>query len=447
MALGPKTVPERAPNPAGDLITRESVLGLSERLAEPVWLREKRLYAWEQYQAAPPPRWQRGVRGWWVTDLATLRLETMAAFGDAGVETALPEVGPEKDDQWAGVIAHRNATTAQSRLARELRQSGVYFADLSSAVHEQPELVRHYMDRLVMPDEGKFQALAAALWSNGVFVYVPEGVEVALPLRSLLSLESPDLALSRRTIIVAERASRVTYVEGLLSPACATGSLSAATIEVYVGAEAHLTYAVSEEWGDSISSVIRRRAQVEREGHLDWFVAYLGGGVSRTKGDTVLAGPGATTSTVGLFFADKRQRLDLDYCTSHDAPHTEGDTLLSGAVKDGAHAAFTGNVIVSRRAPQAQSRLASRTLTLGGEARVDALPSQEVQAGDARISHSATAEKLAEEQIFYLMTRGLSRQQATTTLVRAFFEPALASLPLEQLRERVERTIVEKLQG
>jgi len=424
-----------------NLVGQEAVLALSRRLDEPEWLREQRLDAWEVFLRSPAPRWQRGIKGWWLTDLTALRLERMGVYAAPAGSNAAPR--PSRS--LGGALSFRNSVAVGASLAPDLADQGVLFAALPSAVRDYPELVERYLGRLVHASEGKFAALAAALWSNGLFVYVPAGVTARLPLRVQARLEAPGLAQSWRTVVVAEPGSRVTLIEELGSTTAASSSLFATTAEVYVGEGASVDYVTMEEWGRGISSLAAKRALVERDGRMRWIAAYVGGDMIRSIADTTLAAEGATVESLGLFFAGERQHLDLNASTTHEAPHTAANMLLNGAVKDAAHAAFAGTIRVQRPAQGAESYLGSHTLALGEAARVDVVPSLEIEANDVHVSHGATAGKLDEEQLFYLMSRGLSRRQAASVLVRGFFEPILARIPPAGVRARLERAVERKM--
>ncbi|MHB9092262.1 MAG: Fe-S cluster assembly protein SufD, partial [Chloroflexota bacterium] len=410
---------------------------------EPGWLRQQRLAAWAEFERAPAPRYTRGIKGWWATDLTSLRLEHLRSFAPANPSLQGPRLGA-LGDRLAGRAVFRNSDTAALLLGETAARQGVVLSDLTSAVREHPDLVRRYLGSLVSPSEGKFAALALALWSNGVLLYVPAGVTVDLPVQLKIGLESPALALAWRTLVVLESGASVTLVEETASPRRAGGSLFAGATEIHLGEGARLIYAVTERWDHGVSSLTSKRARLERDANLRWFSAHLGAELTRNLAETTLAGTGASLESLGMFFAAERQHIDLSARTVHEAPHTTANILLNGAVKDAAHAAFAGTIRVERSARGAASYLGSHTLTLSDEARVDAVPSLEIEQNDVRVSHGSTAGKLDEEQVFYLMTRGLSRRQATRTLVRGFFEPVLSRLPLKALRECVERDLERK---
>ncbi len=441
--MAPRNSGQTAGVLGGHAVSFDAVLALSRYLNEPAWLRDARRAAWGQFLAAPPPRYERGIKGWWVTDLTSLRLERMAPFAPAAGR--LPAAAARQPADVAGSLVLANSQTQRATLARELAEQGVVLSDLPSAVRELPDLLANYLGRLVLPAEGKFAALTAALWSNGTFLYVPAGVDVQLPLRVAVSVASPQLALSHRTVVVAERGSKVTLVEDLGSVPAAGGSLFASAVELFVGPGSSLTYVSTQAWEHGVSCLRSRCARLERDARLVWVDSYLGGELLRDTTGTRLSGDGASAESLGLFFAGERQHMDITSYTHHESPRTAANLLLNGAVKDAAHAAFAGTIRVERGGHGANSYLGSHTLTLSDEARIDAVPSLEIEANDVRVSHGSTAGKLDAEQLFYLLTRGLSRTQATRMLVRGFFEPVLTRIPLADVRDRVERLVERKV--
>ncbi|MHB1133644.1 MAG: Fe-S cluster assembly protein SufD [Chloroflexota bacterium] len=422
---------------AAGLVDKEIVVELARRRGEPGWLAEQRLAAWEGFERAPAPRWQRGIKGWWITDLTAVRMERLRPLTEVGAAVA-PENAP------TGELRFADAALATSAFPAEWREQGVYFGDLAGAVREHPDLLEPYLGRLASYEDDKFASLAAALWGNGVFLHVPAGVALAAPLRVVLELAADAAFLGWRTVIVAERGSSVSLWEDRYSSDAAAGSLFSALLEIYVGENASVAYSASEEWQRGVPAMGRAQARVESNGRLHWFSAQLGGETARATAQVSLAGPGASLDMAGLFYGEARQHLDLTSSVEHEAPRTTASVVWRGVVKDAAHAAFAGTLRVPAQAQGTESHLTSHTLTLSDEARVDVVPSLEIAANDVQVGHGAAAGKLDEEQVFYLMSRGLPRAQAVRLLVRGFFEPALSRLTRPDARERIERAIEGK---
>ncbi len=416
--------------------------GAVERVArrrnEPAWLREQRLAAWREYERSPEPRWQRGIKGWWLTDLSRLRLEGLrpVLFSPSVTGLSLPQ-------GTAAALRHQESGVGVAE-ARDWAARGLYVADLARAVRERPLLVGRYLGGQAGVAGDRLLSLAAAFWGSGVFLYVPEGLRVDLPVDVSANFTTPAALLGWRTVVVAEPGSSVTLSEEFLG-AEGTGALLGAFSEIYVGAGASVTYATLAGHGASNTVLAQRRAIVKQDGQLNWFAANWGGATVREVSEIRLSEPRARLEMTGAFFADGGQQFDGTATVVHEAKQSAAEILLRGVVKDAARAAFAGTIRVPAGAQQVESHLASHTLTLSDQARVDVVPSLEIAANDVRVGHGAAAGKLDEEQVFYLMSRGLTRDQAIRLLVRGFLEPALTRLPLAAARERVERAVEGKI--
>ncbi|MBA2565882.1 MAG: Fe-S cluster assembly protein SufD [Gemmatimonadetes bacterium] len=384
-----------------------------------MWLRERRLRAWDVYAALPVPDTR--SEAWRYTDLSRI------PWTDAET-TSGPPPPPEP-------------TALDPRLA----SAGVVFTDIATAVRRHETLLEpHLLRAAVEPGLGKFAALHAALLDGGTFLYVPPDVEVELPLRTLRTMPRDGAAAFPHTLIVADRNSRVTYVEESSSPTLPRLAVNCAAIEILARAGATVRIVTVQEWGRHVFHYGLQRARVERDATVRSLVVTLGGRLARAEIQSLLEAEGGTSEMLGLYLADADQHVDHHTLQLHQAPHTNSDLLFKGALWGRARSAFSGLIKVSKGAQRTDAYQKNRNLLLSAEARADSLPNLEIEADDVRCSHGATIGRADELQIFYLMSRGLTREAAERMLVLGFFEEVLARLPLEDLRERLRSSIRRK---
>ena len=416
----------------------------AERLAagEPQWLRERRLAAWEVYEQTPLPTTQ--VEEWRYTDVAMLKLDEVRLeeeSGDApsGPAAELLATGSEA----AGRALQVGARLVEVECAEELRAKGVVIADLATAAREHPELVEPYLGTRAVPaDLGKFAALNGALWTGGVLVYVPRGVHVEQPIRVGRWLGRAGVAVLPRTLLVADEGSRVALVETFASPDFDAPALSCGVVEVYARSGASVQYVGLQRWGLGVRHISTQRTIAERDANLDTLVVNLGASVARVDLAARLEGPGARSDMLGLYFANGEQHFDHNTRQDHVVPHAHSDLLYKGALYDRAHTVFRGLIKVHPKAQRTDAYQQNRNLLLSPEARAESLPNLEIEADDVRCSHGATVGHLDEEEMFYLMSRGLPRRAAERLVIFGFFGEVLERLPLpgvvEELRAAIE---------
>ncbi|MEN8376686.1 MAG: Fe-S cluster assembly protein SufD [Gemmatimonadota bacterium] len=386
---------------------------------QPDWLREARLAAWETYLATPMPTTKQ--EEWRYTKVSQLGLDEVT-FG-AGDEGAAVRIGFEE----------------------EYAAKGVILTDLATAAREQPELVREYLGRAVSADAGKFQALNGALWGAGVFLYVPRGVRLEHPVRVRRSIERGGVALLPRTLIVAEEGSQVAYVDEFASSDLDEPALSIGAVEVFAKQAAQVQYVGLQRWGRGVRHLSQLRTIAERDANLDTLVVNLGASVARVDMAASLEGPGARSDMLGLYFAHDDQHFDHNTRQDHVSDHATSDLLYKGALYDATRSIFRGIIKVFPGAQRTDAYQTNRNLLLSGKARADSLPNLEIEADDVRCSHGATVGQLDAEEMFYLRSRGLSKEEAERLVIFGFFGEVLERLPLpgvvEELREAISRKI------
>ncbi|HYP40505.1 MAG TPA: Fe-S cluster assembly protein SufD [Chloroflexia bacterium] len=430
-------------------LTREGVLALSERGDEPQWLRESRLEGWRAFEEMPLPRWTKGIAQWWTTDVSALDLTTLSAYVPANrtAEEARSTVSLEGESEQEGcLLVQINSEVAYLQVPESVKAQGVIFLSLEDAVREHPELVQKYLHKLVAPNKDKFAALHSALWSGGVFLYVPEGVTVEQPVHVVYRLDTPGAVALGHTLIVTERGANVRYIEEFHSDEMhGNQALHSGVIEVVVGEEAKVEFTSMQEWGRNVYSFATRYATVDKGGLMHWVIGEVGAKLIKAHAETQLLGMGAKTLTRGICFPDGDQHYDNTSNTHHAAEDTFGDILFKGALRDVSRLGFEGIIKVDHGAQRTDSYLTMNTLFLSEGARANSIPGLEILADDVKCSHGATVGTVQEQEVFYLMSRGISRIEAEKLIVGGFFEPVIEEMPLESVRQRLRDIVQHKV--
>jgi Fe-S cluster assembly protein SufD len=436
-----------APTPAAASgLTRAAVEAHSARLSEPAWLRELRLAAWAAYERLPLPSVTH-AEAWRRTNISGLPLD---AFGPSDGGRALAPVPSAIDGhvaERAGLLVHSDGAPATAVNTDAGSARGVIFSDLSAAIGSHPDLVReHLMSTVGDWETHKLRALHVALWSAGTFVFVPAGVEVALPLVARRWVGTGGAAVLPHTLLVAGEGSKVTLVDQYGSAAGGARTMACGATELILQAGAQVRYVAFQDWGAptwEVGSLIR--AHLHRDATLHSLVVALGGALVKADVESLLLGPGASSEMLGIYFGAGEQHLDFHTLQEHRAPHTHSDLLYKGAVKDRARAVFAGLIRVDWGAQKTNAFQANRNLILSPGARSDSIPKLEIMANDLRCTHGSATSRLNEEHIFYLMSRGLTREQATFMIVEGFFADVLDRIPLERVRAHLQQRIAEKM--
>ena len=433
--------------------SRSAVEELSRSKGEPAWLLEKRLQAWEIYEKLPAPLGRRG-------DLGTLRMFSNFRFQDlspytpATTNASLPtainrSLQQAVVSQRSGLVIQHNASIIHTELAENLRQQGVILTDLESAVREYPELVqKHFMTNCVPVDTDKYTALHAAFWSGGIFLYVPKGVEITDPILTQIWVDQPASATFSHTLIIADEQSSVRFVQELDSDGTdPRASLLHSISEVYAQNAAHVEFSNLQDLGQNIWHITHKNAVHEKDGSTTWVLADLGSKVMLSNIGVDLAGNGTAGELVGVFFTDHDQRYSIKTLSHHNALNTNAETLVHGVLTGASRVEFDGMIRIEPGAQQTASFLSDHTLLLSDECRAESIPGLEIGANEVSASHGATTGKIDEEQLFYLMVRGIPQDEAERIIVQGFFEPVLQRIPLETLRIRLRRSIIQRMRG
>ncbi len=429
-------------------LTREMVEQLSAAKNEPAWLLNARLTAWELYDTLNMPSMQ--SEAWRRTDYTTIRWEQAGRVvhgTSAGLEAIPAEnLAPLIGEAQGGLIAAVDGKIVHSELSEALKAQGVIFCDFETAVREHETLFRkHLMTTAVHPDEDKFAAMHAALWTHGVFLYVPRRTAVELPLHSLFYNTTGGLSLGH-ILVVLEEGAQVTYLHEYLSAEAPEHLAYVGMTELIVGERANLRYVALQDWAGNANDIRHERARAAAGAQLDWIIGTMGGRFVKQFAEIELDGDGAFGRMSGLFFADGHQFFDHDTQQNHNAPHTTSDLLFKGALKDEARTVWQGMIKVLPHAQKTDGFQANRNLLLSPEARADSIPGLEIEANDVRCTHAATVGRLEDEPIFYLMSRGMTRQDAERLIVAGFFDPIMQRIPFEEVRARLTAHIETKLE-
>ena len=443
-------------------LTRHAVEELSRQKAEPEWMLQKRLQAWESYERMETPLGRRG-------DMGTLR-----QFSNFKFQRLTPYAPPRRDainlvptieqslhgegtsDSRAGLIVQHNSSVVHTELDERLKQRGVILTDLESAVRDHPDLVQQYfMTKCVPVESNKYTALHAAFWSGGIFLYIPQGVEIEDPILAQIWIDSPASAIFAHTLIIADEQSSVRYVEEYTSSDGRdksgpyvegdVPSLVDSVTEVYVKNAAHVEFSNLQDLGSHVWNIANKNAFHEKDGSTTWVLADLGSKVTLSNVGASLSGNGSAAELVGVFFTGYDQRYSINTLSYHDAVSTNAETLVKGVLTDESRVEFAGMIRIQPKAQQTTSFLSAHTLLLSKKCRAELIPGLEIGANDVRASHGATSGQVDEDQLFYLMVRGIAREEAERIIVQGFFEPVLQRIPLESLRTRLRRSIVRRM--
>jgi Fe-S cluster assembly protein SufD len=407
------------------------------------WLGEHRLSAWQTYEDTPMPT--RQLEEWRYTDVDMFKLGKVAlAASDA---THVPDAARAMLDrgEMSGHVLTVDGRIVEMALDEELASKGVIFMSLEDAAREHSELVAEHLGSALPATFNKFAALNGALWSGGVFMYVPKGVRIHKPIRVARYLTRGGIAVLPRTLIVAEPAVTVGFVEEFMSPDFKEATLSIGAVEVIANHNAHVQYVALQSWGQGVRHIATQRTIAGRDANVDTLVVNLGASVARVDLAASLEGPGARSDMLGLYFAQGKQHFDHNTRQDHKVPHATSDLLYKGALYDSTRAIFRGIIKVFPKAQRTDAYQTNRNLLLSDKAEATSLPNLEIEADDVRCSHAATVGHLDKEELFYIMSRGISRREAERLVVFGFFGEVLERLPMPQVVSELRAAIAERI--
>ncbi|MDD6771530.1 MAG: Fe-S cluster assembly protein SufB [Inconstantimicrobium porci] len=419
-------------------LTHEIVDIISTEKNDPQWMREFRHKSLDIYNEIKMVSWGPSIED---LDMDNIVAYVRPKSDIKGTWEELPEeikdtfdrLGiPEAEKQsLAGVGAQYDSEVVYHSIQEELVKQGVIYTDMETALREYGDIVKEYFMKCVPANAHKFAALHGAVWSGGSFVYIPEGVEVKIPLQSYFRLNSPGAGQFEHTLIIVEKGAKLHFIEGCSAPKYNVTNLHAGCVELFVKEGAVLRYSTIENWSKNMMNLNTKRAIVEKNGTIEWVSGSFGSKVSMLYPMSILKGEGARAEFTGVSFAGKGQNLDTGAKVVHAAPNTSSTINSKSISKNGGTATYRGSVIVNKNAHGSKSMVSCESLMLDNISKSDTIPYIDLKNDDVEIGHEAKIGKISDEAIFYLMTRGLSEDEARAMIVRGFVEPISKELPLE----------------
>ncbi len=434
-------------------LSRDVIEALSAHFQEPDWFYQRRQEAWRLFLDTPWPDSSRDEE-WRKTDVRPI----IEVLSNATPVTATPasvtttEALPDKlqgilraAEKRAGLLVRREGGLVFYDVNPDVTAQGVIFADLETALREHGDLLKEHLGAVVQADEGKFQALHAAMMSGGVVIYVPDNVTVERPFQIVHWLDNGGVMSFPHVLVITGRNASVTVLDEYLSYDFDTPSYVGGVIELVVGENSTLTYLDVQNWGEGVYHLSTQRARLFSNATLNWSTGEFGSTLTRFETEVLLDGDGATAFLQGVYFPQKKQHIANHTLQHHRSTHTSSDLLYKGALIGEAHTVYRGLIRVDRGAQQTDAYQANRNLILSPKAHADSIPMLEIEANDVRCTHGATISQIDEEELFYLMSRGIPRDLATRVIVDGFFAPVLERIPLRQVRDRLRNVIHERL--
>ncbi len=417
----------------------ESVIRqISQIKEEPAWMLEFRLKSYKVFLEKKMPTWGGDLSKINFDDIYYYLRSTEKQVNSwedlpAEIKETYDRIGvPEAEKKFlAGVSAQYESEVVYESISRELEKDGVIFCDMDTGLRKYPDIVKEYFGTLIPPHDNKFAALNSAVWSGGSFVYVPKGVKVKLPLQAYFRINSERFGQFERTLIIAEEGSDVHYIEGCTAPIYTTDSLHSAVVEIFVKKGAHVRYTTVQNWSKNVYNLVTKRAKAEENAFMEWVDCNIGSQLTMKYPSVYMTGEGARGEVLSIAFAGRDQVQDAGAKMMHFAPNTSSRIVSKSISKEGGRTSYRGLVQVFPKAKNSSVFVSCDALILDEASRSDTYPYMKIKENDVEIQHEATVEKLGDEKLFYLMSRGLSKGDAESALVLGFMEPVTKEIPLE----------------
>ncbi len=424
--------------------TNEMIPVMANGKPEAKFLSEFRKKAWDSYEKIDLPK--KTEEAWRRTDIRKLPSESFSSIqvGEDFSEIPKDLLSPLAGDQHGGQII-LSPGRSEVFLDEKISETGVIFTDFKTAAIQHPEILEKILGSIVKHDEDKFSAMTAAFAESGVLLYVPKGVTVETPLHSVFWGPGGAKAYFSHLLVYLEENASVTYVHESASTTETEQSMHSGIVEIHVGKAANLRFVELQSWGNHIWNFSHEKANVERDGRLDWIFGAVGSKLTKNFTEINLSGQGAEGRMSGFYFTDGDQHLDHDTQQNHFAENTTSDLLFKGALKDNSRSVWQGMIYVAPGAQKTDGYQSNPNLLLSNDARADSIPGLEILADDVRCTHGATIGKIDEDEIFYLGSRGIQREEAKRLIVEGFFDPIMQRIPFEKVRSRLQQSIVDKL--
>ncbi len=422
----------------GKGISEEVVRKISAMKNEPKWMLDIRLKAYNEFAKMKWPKFG--------PDLSSVNFDeyiyyiksskkTEKSWDDVpeAIKETFEKLGiPEAERKYlAGVSTQFESEVVYHNTLKELEEKGVIFCDTDTAVRLYPELVKEYFSKVVPAADNMFAALNTAVWSGGSFIYVPKGVMLEKPLQSYFRINTEQMGQFERTLIIVDDEASVHYVEGCTAPQYSEYSLHAAVVEIFVGKHGYCRYSTVQNWSNNIINLVTKRTLVKDYGHMEWIDGNIGSAINMKYPACILAGEGAKGTTISIAFAGAEQIQDTGAKMIHLAPNTTSQIISKSICRGGGKVNYRGTVRHAKAATNAKSHIECDTIILDNISTSDTIPTNIVENDSSYIEHEATVSKVSEDQLFYLMSRGLTEAQATEMIVMGFIEPFAKELPME----------------
>ena len=419
-------------------LTEDIVREISEKKHEPQWMLDFRLKSLDLFNRMEYPNWG--------PDISELDMDNIVTYvrPNSQMKANWDEVPDDIKDTFdrlgipeaektslAGVGAQYDSEVVYHSIQDELVQQGVVYTDFDTALDQYEDIVKAHFMKLVPPTDHKFAALHGAVWSGGSFVYVPAGVDVSIPLQSYFRLNAPGAGQFEHTMIIVEKGAKVHFIEGCSAPKYNVANLHAGAVELFVGKRAHLRYSTIENWSKNMYNLNTKRARVDEDGDIEWISGSFGSHVGYLYPMSVLNGRRARSSFTGITFAGAGQNLDTGCKVVLNAPDTSATVETKGISKSGGIQTFRSSIVATPKAEGSKATVSCQSLMLDDQSRSDTIPAMDIRAKNVDIGHEATIGRIGDDKVFYLMSRGISEEEARTMIVNGFANPVSKELPLE----------------
>lgn len=437
----------------GSGLSEEVVREISRVKEEPEWMLDFRLKSLEQFNKMPMQTWGPDLSD---IDYDALTYYKKSSGGAARdwedvpdkIKETFERIGiPEAERKYlAGASAQYESEVVYHNMKDEFSKLGIVFTDTDSALKEYPELFKEYFSKLVPPTDNKLAALNSAVWSGGTFIYVPKGVRCDVPLQTYFRINAENMGQFERTLIIVDEGASVHYVEGCTAPTYSTNSLHAAIVEIFVKKDAYCRYTTIQNWSDNVYNLVTKRAKALEGATMEWIDGNLGAKVTMKYPSIFLDGRGARGTMLSIAFASEGQNQDTGAKMIHNAPNTSSSIVSKSIAKDGGEVNYRGHVTFGRKSEGSISHIECDTIIMDDLSKSDTIPFNEIHNSNVSLEHEAKVSKISEEQLYYLMSRGLSEQEATEMIIMGFVEPFTKELPMEYAVE-LNRLIQYEMEG
>ncbi|WP_102028543.1 Fe-S cluster assembly protein SufB [Salirhabdus sp. Marseille-P4669] len=434
-------------------LTEKVVREISRMKEEPEWMLDYRLKALKHFYSKPMPQWG--------GDLGELNFDEITYYVKPSekserswdevpdeIKQTFDKLGiPEAEQKYlAGVSAQYESEVVYHNIKEDIEKLGIVFKDTDTALKENEDLFKEYFGKIIPYSDNKFAALNSAVWSGGSFIYVPKGVKCDTPLQAYFRINSENMGQFERTLIIVDEGASVHYVEGCTAPVYTTNSLHSAVVEIYVKKDAYCRYTTIQNWANNVYNLVTKRAEAHENATMEWVDGNIGSKLTMKYPAVFLKGEGARGMTLSIAFAGKGQHQDAGAKMMHLAPNTSSTIVSKSISKQGGKVTYRGIVHFGKKADGARSNIECDTLIMDNKSTSDTIPYNEILNDNISLEHEAKVSKVSEEQLFYLMSRGISEEEATEMIVMGFIEPFTKELPMEYAVE-MNRLIKFEMEG